>query len=91
MEPRDWLDGHDEASVRAAFEKVENKDHWKGPIDAVIDAKDRNIVAFAIEFYTATTATFRPVKAGEFAVGMADEVAGRLRVTAPGYWAGPAN
>jgi hypothetical protein len=62
----------------AAFLQVQPKAHWKDPIDAIIAAKDREIVAEAIEFFTATKASF--------------EIRwdGRLHVTAPGYRAGPA-
>ena len=59
-----------------AFQAVQNKDHWKGPIDAVIDADKRKITTEAISFF-----------AGGKGIKFTDAGDGRLRVTAPGYWA----
>ena len=61
------------------FDLVKNPEHWKGEIDRVIRAADRDVVAAAVEHFTATEAAFQELPGG------------RLRVTAPGYWAGPAN
>lgn len=69
---------YSEAEMEAAWELVAPAEHWKAPIEAVIPASKAAVVAEAIAFYTATAAEF--AEAGE----------GELRVTAAGYWAGPA-
>lgn len=66
------------AEMEAAFDLVKPAEHWKAPIDAVIPAEKRAVVAEAVAYYTATEAEFAPAGFGE------------LRVTAAGYWAGPA-
>ena len=67
--------------MRLVFELVENKDHWKGPIDAMV-AKSigvtPDVIMSAVMFFTATEATVE------------DEGVGQMHVTAPGYWEGPA-
>lgn len=75
------LGGFDKATLDAAFDKVRNKDHWKGPIDVTLPLSPDDIVAiaYAVPFFTATGANFTLVSPGVY------------RVTAPGYWAGPAN
>ena len=67
------------AKMVAAFDLVENADHWKGPVDGFIDGADVAVVAEAVVYFTATVAeiTEGPTK-------------GRFHVKAPGYWAGPA-
>lgn len=67
-----------EAEMKAAWELVAPAEHWKAPINAVIPAEKRAVVAEAIAFYTACEAVF------------AEEEEGKLRVTAAGYWSGPA-
>jgi len=67
--------------LRAAFEVVQNKTHWKGEISAVIPAAMRAVVTAAIPFFTATDATFQTIENNP----------NKLLVTAAGYWAGPAN
>lgn len=70
------------AEFDAAFDLVKNRDHWKGPIDATLAGASPALVATvldAIEFYTATDGV--ATKLGD----------GVYRITAPGYWAGPAN
>jgi len=71
---------------KKVFELVENKQHWKGPINIDVDMRSntfKNIttddIASAISFFTATEA--RIIKIGFL----------EYNVTAPGYWAGPAN
>jgi hypothetical protein len=66
------------AEMEAAWELVAPAEHWKAPIAAEIPAEKAAVVAEAIAFYTATEAHFEPAGAG------------KLRVTAAGYWAGPA-
>lgn len=65
--------------LKTAFERVQNRDHWKGPIDCIIPSSDIIITAAAIEFYTATKADIAQVDGTK-----------SVRITAPGYWAGPA-
>ncbi len=61
------------------FEMVEDKEHWKNPIDAVIAVTDFQAVADAVEFYTATK------------LWIAEDLGnGTYRVVADGYQAGPA-
>lgn len=74
------------AVLSAAFDRVKNPDHWKNPIDAYITIdtpEELATVLEAIEFYTATSGTARKLHR----VGDADV----YRITAPGYYAGPAN
>ncbi len=68
--------------MKVAFERVQNPAHWKGAIDCVIeeyDDRELEKIKAAVFFYTATAATIEKIGKGQF------------RVTAPGYWAGPAN
>jgi hypothetical protein len=65
--------------IEAAFESVQNPDDWREPIDGTCDPVDAAIVYRAIEFYTATAATF------EF-----NPITGMFRVKAVGYRRGPA-
>jgi hypothetical protein len=86
---RQWLahsaihDGYTKAELEAAFKKVQNAEHWKNPIDAFIQIDEVNITAKAIQFFTATTAQFFRVTTAGGKL--------KMRVTAPGYYAGPAN
>lgn len=60
--------------LEAAFKKVASEKHWKEPIDAVIDADQKEVTDAAI---------------AHFAYGFAQFIEfpdGRVRVTAPGYW-----
>lgn len=73
-----WLEagrgGYSQEELEAAFNKVKNTEHWKNPVDAVIDAADMRVVSFAIPWFTSTQAIFETL--GD----------GKLRVTADGYW-----
>ncbi len=69
---------YSEAEMEAAWELVAPAEHWKAPISAVIPAEKKYVVEEAIAFYTATESHFE--EAGP----------GLLKVTAAGYWAGPA-
>ncbi len=76
------LGGYDEAEIRAAFERVENPNHWKDPVDCIVrdtDQDERDLIAFAISFFTSTEASWSRV--GQTSV---------WRVRADGYRAGPA-
>ena len=71
---------------RVAFEKVQNKEHWKNPIDAVIHKSEMEITSDAIHFFTGTQAFFNSNN-----LTLAQCEAGMVRVTAIGYYAGPCN
>lgn len=60
-----------------AFKLVQNREHWKGRIDALIPASERKIVEEAIAFFAFGGARFYEVP---------DDPT-TLRVVAPGYWA----
>lgn len=62
-----------------AFQKVQNKEHWKNPIKSTCHFTERAIVAQAIIHFTGTEATFAPINEDY------------LQVTAPGYYLGPCN
>lgn len=66
--------------LEAAFKKVQNADHWKNPIDAVIDTADIDVTRAAIQHFTGTQAEFK------LCIGQH----GKWRVEAEGYRAGPA-
>jgi hypothetical protein len=78
---RQWLahsairDGYTKAELTAAFDKVKDKTHWKNPIDATIPVADVDITAKA-KFFRSSRAEDKKVM---------------MHVTAPGYYAGPAN
>jgi hypothetical protein len=72
--------------LKEAFEKVQNKEHWKNPIDAVIPKQAMDITSDAIQFFTGTQAFFSSNK-----LTLAQCEAGMVRVTAVGYYAGPCN
>lgn len=65
--------------LTAAFEKVENAEHWKDPIDCEISRDDLEIVSEAVLYFTATQ------------VEVIEELGDRVRIKAAGYRAGPAN
>lgn len=65
---------------RMAFEAVQNPTHWKGAVDAIIRTEHATVVSGAIECFTATKATVKPIGDGKTFV----------HITTPGYWAGPA-
>ena len=69
------VDGeYTQADLKFAFTKVQNKEHWKNPIDAIIKMEEQDITERAIIFYTGSIPSFAP-KAG-----------GMLRVIADGYY-----
>ena len=71
--------GFSDDEIKAAFDLVKNADHWKNPIDAVIDRSSQDVVAVAIAWYTATPAEFEDTDEPD-----------KVRVTAVGYFDGPA-
>ena len=58
-----------------AFTKVQDKQHWKNPIDALVEKKDIDIVTEAIIHFTGSIPTFQPKKGS-----------GKYRVQAAGYF-----
>jgi len=67
----------------AAFEKVQDKKHWKNPVNAVIDATENlHLIREAIIHFTATVPTFDILKVTEAGT--------KILVRADGYYAGPA-
>lgn len=67
--------------LEAAFDAVKDGEHWKNPIDAEVGADMQDVLDKAIPWFTGTTAAFHQVEGKE----------GMIRVTAPGYFAGPCN
>lgn len=65
--------------LEEAFKRVQNKEHWKNPIDALIDEKYLDITDKAIQFFTGT-AIKSNVKEGN-----------KLHIKADGYFLGPCN
>lgn len=72
--------------LEVAWKRVEPATHWKAPVDATIYATEEELVDVleAIEFYTATPGEATKVETIGHGIY-------RFHVTAPGYWAGPAN
>ncbi|MBS7671297.1 hypothetical protein [Croceicoccus gelatinilyticus] len=66
--------------IEAGFDAVKNAEHWKGPIDAIIDEDQKDLIGRAIPWFTGTPAEF-----------FQTDQAGKLRVVAAGYWNGPCN
>lgn len=75
--------------LKKAFEAVQPATHWKDEIDATLNRDQLeevggiDLVIAAIEFYTATVGTWRPVPPFTCSQGSA-------RFKAAGYWKGPA-
>ena len=63
-----------------AFENVQDKENWKNPINSCVRAEDVEVTKEAIVYFTATEATL-----GENLGN------GWYKITAPGYYMGPAN
>lgn len=66
------------------FEKVQNKEHWKNPIDAHIEAKDYGITDDAISYFTGTRINYAVVETG-------GPNKGKIHIKADGYYLGPCN
>jgi hypothetical protein len=67
-----------QAQLEEAFKKVQNKEHWKNPINAHIPTSELEITRAAILHFTAT----------DMIVGKTNN--GLTRVWAKGYRLGPA-
>jgi len=69
--------------LQAAFTKVQDKEHWKNPINAVVDASENlHLIREAVIHFTATVPTFDILKVTEEGT--------KVAVRAIGYQAGPA-
>lgn len=68
----------DQIRLEPFFQKVAHPKDWKAPILAYVRHEDLDVVLEAIQFYTATTATFENLNDGWF------------RVKSIGYRRGPA-
>lgn len=66
--------------MEKAFQAVQDKKHWKNPINSCVRAEDVEVTKEAIVYFTATEATL-----GENLGN------GWFKITAPGYYRGPAN
>lgn len=75
------LGGFTHEQIREAFGMVQDEDHWKNPIDAIVDRDQVDLLARAIPYMTGTPASFDDAGCEP----------GTTRVTAPGYFAGPCN
>jgi len=80
-----WLEegkgGFTVEQLQEAFRSVQDKEHWKNPIDAVVDRDQTAVLDKAIPFMTGTPAEFEDVEGQP----------GKVRVTADGYFLGPCN
>ena len=76
----DLYHGYTEKELRNAFVRVQDRDDWKGPIYSVINKSDRDMIKWAIIFYTATVPRFSPC-------GLAKDL---LEVHSEGYHLGSA-
>jgi hypothetical protein len=65
--------------LEEAFKKVQNKEHWKNPINSCCKNEDLLVTIAAIRHFTATEVTYFNLGNGWF------------KVEAPGYRLGPAN
>lgn len=70
-----------EDKMRTIFDAIHSEAHWKGPIDAIVKLADAQLAADAVEFFTGTKATVKPITG----------LNGLAHVEAVGYWAGPCN
>ena len=73
--------GFTQAQIEAAFESVQDAQHWKNPINAIVDRAQIEVLTRAIPYYTGTPAFFDDVEGQP----------GKVRVTADGYYAGNCN
>jgi len=60
--------------LHTAFSKVQNTEHWKNPIDALIDASDKDVTTEAIIHFTGSIPHYTKSRVNE------------LRVQADGYY-----
>lgn len=72
--------GYTQEELQAAFDKVKNPEHWKARINALLEpGEDMDVIDYAIRYFTGTECWWNTRKDG------------KIRVRAPGYWAGPCN
>ncbi|MAM38799.1 MAG: hypothetical protein CL949_09945 [Erythrobacter sp.] len=72
--------GYSHIEVSAAFNLVKDQADWKNPIDQIVPITERDILSYAIPYFTGTSAEFEDVE---------DPL--KIRCKAPGYYAGPCN
>ncbi len=72
--------GYTDLEIARAFNLVKDQDDWKNPIDKIVPQDKRDILTYAVPYFTGTTAEFEPVDDPD-----------ELRCKAPGYYAGPCN
>jgi hypothetical protein len=79
FDPATLLGGYTQPELDAAFSLVANTENWKYPIDATLPSitsiEKRKLIVFAVMFFTGSTATLSKTSGG------------KIRVTAPGYYA----
>ena len=82
-------DGYTHGELRLAFDMCASPSDWRGPIDAIVDARFSDLASSAIAFYTATVPTTRKLAARE-KLARRSPVENPVRVRSPGYRDGPA-
>ncbi len=75
---------HTREQLKEAFEKVQNKEHWKNPIDAYIRKDEYDITNEAIIYFTGTAINYSVLERGGPNMG-------KLHIKADGYYLGPCN
>ena len=78
-DPKDDLyDGHTDAELQSAFEKVQNPDDWRAPINTTILEHELAVVTSAVMYFTSTE------------VEVVSKDSHDVTITAVGYRNGPA-
>ncbi len=72
--------------LKGLFEKVQNKEHWKNPIDAFIDPKDFEDTDTAIAYFTGTRINYAVIELDSQSPNR-----GKVHIKADGYYLGPCN
>lgn len=72
--------GFTKEQLSEAFDVVKDQDRWKNPIDAIVPRTMIAVLEKAIPWFTGTPADFEETQDPD-----------KVRVTAPGYYAGPCN
>ena len=66
---------YSQEQLHEAFTKIQNKDNWKNPIDAVIDRKEEELITEAVVHFAGCVPTYEPIHGTT-----------RYRVRAAGYY-----
>lgn len=72
------MDPYTPEQMKEVFDKITPAGDWKGPIDAVVEVKELDLICEAVAHYTATEVDFSLLDSGQ------------VRVQALGYRMGPA-